>query len=77
MLPDILEYCIFVSYGKAETSSAGEQLVRNSHSYWNCYLAGYFPAYINKTILVTYALKNSFYFAFCLFFTGAVHHCIV
>ena len=72
MLPEILEYSIFVLYGKAETSSAGEQLVRNSHSYWNCNLAGYFPAYINKTILVIYASKNSFIFAFCLFYAGAV-----
>lgn len=61
MLPDILEYSIFVLYGKGEASAAGEQLVSNSHSYWNCNMAEYFSVYINKSFPVTYASKNSFF----------------
>jgi len=34
MLPEIWDYIIFVLCGKAETSSVGEQLVRDNHTYW-------------------------------------------
>ena len=42
MLPDILKIIKFVLCGKAETSSAGEQLVRNSLTNWNNYEDGNF-----------------------------------
>jgi hypothetical protein len=52
---------IFAQSDKAETSSAGEQLVRNNLINENAYggLVISFPLYL-KSIFVSYALKNSY-----------------
>lgn len=51
---------MFVNPDKAETSSAGEQLVRNNQLNWNVQGVGLISTSFKKNIPVRYALKNSF-----------------
>lgn len=74
MLHDILLYCIFAFFDKKKTSSAGEQLVghkkcmrKKSHFKGNS---------IQKSFDIFFKpmpTKTHFIFAFCPFYTGAVH----
>ena len=72
MLTDITKKGMFVMWDEAETSSAGEQLVRNNLTNWNSYEVGLIPTSFNFSILVIYAFKNSKIFIFCPFYAGAV-----
>ena len=73
MLPDILENVKFALCGEAETGSAGEQPVRNSHPNWNEYEVGIFPTSLKYTFWLPMPFKTHLFFVICPFYAGAVH----